>query len=226
MSFNTASGGQQPMHHPQQQQQQQQQQLFMNPQTENLDQLYSLVGTLVALVQENKKHKASILSKVDMLSTRINRDPEKVKESYEGDKAVFQNFINGSIGSYSTSAKLNRTDDQLSTDQSEDDTDEEIVLKQNTQLNAILKDEQMATLNSVKALSYHEEGFHDIIRALRCDVLNHRKLVLEIARKKFNGDLVPKEDDEFGKYMENVDNFDQLLKLSEVFRSLLKLLNT
>ena len=211
------------MNHPQHQPQQQ---LFMNPQTENLDQLYSLVGNLVELIQENKKHKSSILSKVDTLSSRINRDPEKRRENYEGDMAVFQNFINGSIGSYSTSGRLSKEVDQIDIGCSADENEDAIVQRQNMQLRTILEEEQKLTLRSVKELSYHEGGFHDIIRALRCDVLNHRKLVLDITKRKFHKELTPKEDEEFFQYMDNIDNFDQLLRISEIFRTLLMLLNS
>ena len=230
MSFsnNNNHGGQ--FSNQQQQQQQhppQQMQLFMNPQTENLQQLYTLINDLMIHIEQNKKQKALVLHKIDTLSNHLNRDPEKMKEDYQKDIVEFNNFLKGKVGTHTM--KVNNLGKNEKVEKKRDTSDTsgiEILKRQNLQLKELLKQEQSETLLSFNVLGIHEEGIHKIIKALQCDTIDHKRRVHDIVSNKFRTEIVPKEDMEFEAYMENIYNFQKYLKISELCRTLLRTLNS
>ena len=226
---NNNHGGQFSNQQQQQQQQHppQQMQLFMNPQTENLQQLYTLINDLMVHIEQNKKQKALVLHKIDTLSNHLNRDPEKMKESYQKDIVEFDNFLKGKVGTYTM--KVNNLGKHQKVEMRKDGSDTssiEVLKRQNLQLKELLKQEQGDTLQSFNVLGIHEEGIHRIIKALRCDIIDHKKRVHDIVSNKFQNEVVPKEDMEFEAYMENMEDFQKYLKISELCRTLLRTLNT
>lgn len=225
LSNNNNHGGQ--FSNPQQQQHPPQQtQLFMNPQTENLEQLYRLVDDLLTSIDQNKKQKALVLHKIDTLSSHINRDPEKMKENCEKDIVEFDNFIKGKVGTYTIKMNNMEQNDKVDKARVTDDTTAiEILKKQNLQLKGLLKQEQSEALQSFDVLRIHENGIHRIIKALQCDLIDHKRRVYDIVSNKFHKEVVPKEDMEFETYMENIDDFQKYLKISELCRTLLRTLN-
>ncbi|KAG0655414.1 hypothetical protein C6P45_002995 [Maudiozyma exigua] len=224
-SINNNHGGQ--FSNPQQQQHPPQQtQLFMNPQTENLEQLYRLVDDLLTSIERNKRQKALVLHKIDTLSSHINRDPEKMKENYEKDIVEFDNFIKGRVGTYTIKINNMEQDEKVDEASATDDTTAIKILKrQNLQLKELLKQEQSEALQSFDVLRIHEEGIQTIIKALQCDLIDHKRRVYDIVSNKFHKEVVPKEDMEFKTYMENIDDFQKYLKISELCRTLLRTLN-
>ncbi|SMN18535.1 similar to Saccharomyces cerevisiae YFR008W FAR7 Protein involved in recovery from cell cycle arrest in response to pheromone, in a Far1p-independent pathway [Maudiozyma saulgeensis] len=229
MSFNNNNGGNNVVQQQQQQQSQQSQQqqhLFMNPQTENLQQLYTLVQELVEQINQNKKQKAQILNKIDTLSNHINREPEKIKENYKKDIIEFNNFLDMKIGSYSSQGHSIKGIHKVTENGDSDKDGVEILKLQNKKLKELLESEQRETLRSFEILGLHEEGFHKIVGALRSDIINYRKAVLAMVSGKFQNEVIPKENTEFEVYMDNIDDFQKLLKISELYRTILKILNS
>lgn len=203
----------------------QEQQLFMNPQAENLQQMYNLVGTLMEQLDENKKQKAKILQKIDTLSDSLNRDPDKRRELYQKDMVIFEKFLDRENSSHTAKHDMRMP---CTLDRKIDGSEMNSFQKfkqQNEQLKNILEAERFSTFENFEKLKIHEEGFHRIVISLRQDIENYRSSVLNIVTRNFNNVIVPREDLEFEIYMDNIDNFDKLIEVANVYRALLKLLN-
>ncbi|GAV54877.1 hypothetical protein ZYGR_0AS02000 [Zygosaccharomyces rouxii] len=200
-------------------QQQQPQQLYMSPQTENLNYMYSLVRKLMNQLQTNKEKKKQLLWDVDVLSKQLSQkfNKSEIKGKDDLDVVIFQNFLNERGG------VLDADDDDDKQDSDAGENRLIILKKQNEQLRKIFESKTRLNGDTLSLLNYHEDALNEIVRHLRVDVLRSHEVFIEKVREKFNGEMIPKEDAEFRVYLENVEEIQKLMDLSNTYRTLLRI---
>lgn len=192
-----------------QQQQHAQQQLYMSPQTENLRQMYLLVHKLSGQLQANKTQKQKLLSNIDILSEQLNKgknnDPREAAD--EHDLVIFNRFLE----TRGITSRMRERDD-LTT-----------LREQNKELKRILSEKVSYNKKTLELLEDHEDGLTEIVSMLRDDVFKYYKTFTERVRKSIQTEMIPLEDAEFTLYLENIDDIQQLMDISAVYRSLLRI---
>lgn len=184
-----------------------QQVMFMNPQTENLQHLYELVGKLSRQLVENKEKRAHLLRDIDILSHEL--DKSKAKTRRDNNIPLFKSFLKQR--GYGISEVANEAEDL------------QTLRSQNTLLKHLLQEKVVLNNETLALLRVHEHSLNAVVQFLREDVLEyHRKLVSK-CRQLFIQQLVTLEDKEFLEYLQNVSGLQELIDLSEIFRSLLRL---
>lgn len=199
----------------QQQQQQQQQQLFLSPQAENLTHLYSLVEKLITQLNENKLQKQKIVHSIDTLSNKLSRDPEKRRDGYRRDMVIIDKFLQRKHQSNGRSNSI-----EFSEDLAAEERDLEELRLQNKKLLELLDKSKKKTGEMFQLLKYHEDAFNEVVKALRQDIVRYRSSLLRLVKGKFESELIPLTDAEFNAYIRNIENYNLLLDISEIYRLL------
>lgn len=202
--------GQSQSEHQQHQQQQQQQPLYMSPQTENLNQMYVLVERLVNQLQANRKEKERVLRNVDVLSKQLNS--HLPSEKGRNDAVLFDRFL---------SQRVALSDKDLSETTSANTT--KALQRQNEQLRRVLDAKKNLNAETMGVLRVHEDALEQVVALLREDVARYHQSFVDRVRDKLNTELIPLEDKEFSLYWDNINDVQQLIQLSEIYRSLLRL---
>ena len=205
----------------QQQQQQQQQQVYMSPQAENLNHMYSLVNKLVLQLRKNQAEKTKILQNVDVLSGSLNRY-EKSEQSHDttDNIALFNRFLE------QRGRDTIMGEEQVSDGIEEDREDEamlETLKRQNAKLRETLEASKQTTFESMDLLKYSENSLKHVVAQLRENTLMYHEETIKLVRQKFQMETVPSEDKEFKIYMENVNDLQELADISNTYRLLLRL---
>lgn len=208
-------------------QQHQPQQLYMSPQTENLNYMYSLVDKLIDLLKKNKQKKESLIWDVDVLSKQLSKrfNNRELKGKDDFDVVIFQKFLDqrdNVLGDEHVSDKDSDSDDIPQNCDTEEDR-LTMLRRQNQQLQKILDSKTRLNDDTLSLLDYHEDALNEIVRHLRLDVLKSHEVFIEKIREKFNHEMVPKEDEEFKVYLENIKEVQKLMDLSHAYRLLLRL---
>lgn len=205
----------------QQQQQQQQQQVYMSPQAENLNHMYSLVNKLVRQLRENQAEKAKILKNVDVLSDNLNKyEKSEQPNDTTNNIALFNRFLEQRGGSAITE------EEQLSDDLKENRKDEvmiEVLRSQNSKLRETLEASKQTAFESIDLLYYSEDSLNYVVAQLRENVLVYHEETIKSIRQKFQMETIPLEDEEFKMYLENVNDIQKLTDISHTYRLLLRL---
>ncbi|CCF57319.1 hypothetical protein KAFR_0C03270 [Kazachstania africana CBS 2517] len=193
------------------QEQQVQQQLFLSPQTENLGELHRLVKKLVGQLEENKIQKEIIVRNVDSLSSQLQK-----AGASDGDIAIFNVFLN--------ERKIENK--YLPHTQDTADNDDLIRLRsQNNSLKKLLVMNTSKLNDTFRLLNYHTEAFNVVVNKLRQDIITNRNGSLVKIKTKFNEEVATLEDEEFKSYINNIQEFDKLKDLLELYKLLLKSLD-
>ncbi|CEP63964.1 Far7p LALA0_S09e06480g [Lachancea lanzarotensis] len=190
-----------------------QQMVFMSPQTENLDYLYSLVEKVSHQMTENKKKRAELLRGIDVLVNEVNRTSSKT-EPPDMNWAVISNFLK---------QRNIQVDDIPAMTQHNGSGEMECLREQNRILKQMLGEKQSNNNEMLLLLKVHEGCLRDVVSLLRRDVLSyHHELILK-CRQLYKDRICVLEDEEFQHYMNNVSDVQELLDVSEIFRLLLRL---
>lgn len=199
-------------------QQQQSQQLYMSPQIENLSYMYSLVEKLMDQLQTNKQKKKQLLWDVDVLSKQLSQrfNKREVEGKDDPDVVIFQKFLN-------ERDNLPDGDDSDKQDFEEGADRLTILKRQNELLKRVFESKTRLNGDTLSLLHYHEDALNEIVGHLRSDVLKSHEVFIEKVREKFEGEMIPKEDEEFGVYLANVEEMQKIMDFSNVYRLLLRL---
>lgn len=200
-------------------QQQQPQQLYMSPQTENLNYMYTLVGKLIDQLQTNKQKKKQLLWDVDVLSKQLNQKFNKSERKGKDDLdvVIFQNFLN------ERNSLLDVEDENAKQNSVLEESRLIILKRQNKRLRKIFESKAKLNGDTLSLLYYHEDALNEIVRHLRSDVLKSHEFFIEKVRGKFKSEMIPKEDTEFREYLKNVGEIQKLMDFSDAYRTLLRL---
>lgn len=224
-SHNQAAPQAQQKHQTQQhqhQQQQQSQQLYMSPQTENLTQMYILVDKVINQLKANKLQKQKLLWNIDRLSSQLNKqimkDPVDC-DNNQNDIVLFNRFLEQRVN---LSEKDNEIS-ELNYNGSEKDNTISVLRRQNSQLKKTLEAKMRLNKETFDVLRVHEECLSEVVAMLRDDVIKYHETFISKVRNKFHEEMIPKEDEEFNTYLENVQDIQQLISISQTYRSLLRL---
>lgn len=191
--------------------QQQQQPLYMSPQTENLSQMYVLVDRLVRQLQANRKEKEQVLRKVDVLSKQLNK--QSPTEEGKNDAVLFDRFL---------SQRVALSQNDINETANDSDT-VEILQRQNEQLRKVLGAKTNLNKETMDVLRVHEDALEQVVALLRDDVAKSHQSFVNRVRSKLNDELIPLEDKEFSLYLDNINDVEQLIQVSEIYRSVLRL---
>ncbi|CCK68976.1 Far7p KNAG_0B05430 [Huiozyma naganishii CBS 8797] len=191
----------------------QRQQVCMSPQNENLQYMYHLIETLRNQLIENRDQKNSILKSIGTLSTRLERDPERKRESNEKDIIIFKEFL----------ARNKTGQGSQPIPKCEEDRTKYLAL-QNKHLRELLGKKTLETEASLQLLNHHESMFAEVVKHLREDIANFHSMVRLQVKSGIGNKLLPLEDEEFKIYLENTEDLQKLFELSKLYRALLKLL--
>ena len=96
---------------------------------------------------------------------------------------------------------------------------------QNKKLLGLLDKSKKKTDEMFQLLKYHEDAFNEVVKALRQDIVRYRSSLLGLVKGKFESELVPLTDAEFNAYIGNIENYNLLLDISEIYRLLLGVLD-
>ncbi|EDO15494.1 hypothetical protein Kpol_467p6 [Vanderwaltozyma polyspora DSM 70294] len=209
-------------------------QIYISPQNENLSQLYLLLDTLVNQIEENKKIKEGLLSKIDNLDSCIRENKisknkatidngsntstdtnasNTTTNSFKQDITIFQNFIDRS------SPSLNEGDsgsnDQL-----------EILRQQNVHLKNILDNRININERSFNELSNSEDSLMYVTEILRQHVYVSHLDSIKILKSALNDKIYASHEQESQTYIDTIDELDKLMAISKCYSSLLKILPT
>lgn len=170
-------------------------------------------------LQTNKEKKKQLLWDVDVLSKQLSQkfNKSEIKGKDDLDVVIFQNFLNERGG------VLDADDDDDKQDSDAGENRLIILKKQNEQLRKIFESKTRLNGDTLSLLNYHEDALNEIVRHLRVDVLRSHEVFIEKVREKFNGEMIPKEDAEFRVYLENVEEIQKLMDLSNTYRTLLRI---
>ena len=91
---------------------------------------------------------------------------------------------------------------------------------QNKKLLELLDKSKKKTGEMLQLLKYHEDAFNEVVKALRQDIVRYRSSLLRLVKGKFESELIPLTDAEFNAYIGNIENYNLLLDISEVYRLL------
>lgn len=196
--------------HELQQQQQQQQPLYMSPQAENLSQMYLLVEKLVKQLQANRQEKQRVLWNVDVLARQLNKKSES--DFGKNDIVLFNRFLSqrAQPSVEDTRADLN-------------DSRDKVLELQNERLRKVLEDKRTLNRETMRLLREHEDGLEQVVTLLRGDVMRYHQMFIRRVQKKFNEEMIPREDHEFELYLDNVKEVQELMDISKLYRVLLRL---
>ncbi|SCU80387.1 LAME_0B02894g1_1 [Lachancea meyersii CBS 8951] len=190
-----------------------QQVVFMSPQTENLDYLYSLVDRVSQQMTENKKKRAALLREIDVLVNEVNRSSLK-KPPRDTDFEVISSFLK----------QRNIQVQEPVTHRSRSDAEEiENLREQNSVLKSMLQEKSNNNNEMLTLLKVHEGCLSDVVSLLRRDVLSYHQGLINKCRELYQDRICVLEDEEFKEYMENVTDVQELLDMSEIFRLLLRM---
>lgn len=190
--------------------QQQQQPLYMSPQTENLTHMHSLVEKLVKQLQKNRNEKEKVLWSVDVLSKQLGE--HSASNRGKNDVVLFDRFLNQRLPSDSTDNDHLSDKDRVST-----------LKRQNEQLHRILQAKKELNKETMGVLRVHEDSLEQVVALLRADVVNYHKTFVEKVRQKLDDELIPLEDEEFSSYLDNINEIQELMLVSELYRDILRL---
>lgn len=208
--------------HRTQQQQQQSQQLYMSPQTENLTQMYILVDKVVNQLKVNKLQKQKLLWNIDRLSTQLNKQILKQPvdcNNNKNDIVLFNRFLDQRVNLSEKDNEICELDHKGS----ENDTAISILRRQNSQLKKTLEAKLNLNKETFDVLRVHEDCLSEVVAMLRDDVIKYHEISITKVRNKFHEEMIPKEDEEFKTYLENAQDIQKLISISQTYRSLLRL---
>ncbi|AET40517.1 Far7p Ecym_6125 [Eremothecium cymbalariae DBVPG len=181
--------------------------MFMNPQTENLKNLYDLVQNLSELLNKNKQERNKLLREIDVLANRMHQSVSP--KDYAKDVRVFDIF-------------LKRRGIECEGN-GEEGINLEYVWEQNKRLRAVLDQKSMLNRETSRLLGYHENSLAQVVKLLRDDVFKYHIELIEKCRRVFNEKVCQIEDLEFKAYIENISDIQDLINMSKVYQSLLRL---
>ncbi|SCU82884.1 LAMI_0C01244g1_1 [Lachancea mirantina] len=187
-----------------------QQVVFMNPQAESLDCLYSLAGRLTRQLAENKAKRDKLLRDIDVLAREVNVRAEDQGEVKDENIPVINAF-------------LQRRNKNIYEWDGETNNKVDVLRQQNVALREMLNKKKESNLETMALLKLHEKSLIDVVAVLREDVLSYHQELLEKCRSLYERRVFQAEDTEFRQYMENVKDVEQLMDLSKIFRALLRL---
>ncbi|SCU90799.1 LADA_0F06480g1_1 [Lachancea dasiensis] len=190
-----------------------QQVIFMNPQTENLEYLYSLVRKIAQQMKENKLKRNDLLKEIDVLVKEVNSSQPK-SGMRDPNLSVISNFL-----------KQRDIDVEDRRQRSDTTSDPELAClqEQNAILRKMFQEKCCYNNETLALLKVHEEYLAEVVSLLRGDVLSYHQSLVEKCREIYDGRLCLLEDEEFGHYIGGIDNLQELLEISEIFRGLLRL---
>ncbi|CUS22671.1 LAQU0S06e03334g1_1 [Lachancea quebecensis] len=189
-----------------------QQVLFMSPQAENLEYLYSLMNKISRQMSQNKYKRAELLREIDVLVNEVNRNSTRPKPS-DPNVAVISNFLKQRNVHIENPIKA----------QIEDEEELQCLRQQNAALKSMLKDKCSTNNETLALLKVHESFLSDVVSLLRNDVLTYHQELIRMCRSLYHEQVCALEDNEFKEYMENINDFQELLEVSEIYRLLLRL---
>ena len=99
----------------------------------------------------------------------------------------------------------------------------EVLKRQNLNLRKTLEEYKQTTSESMSLLSYSEDSLNFVVAQLRKNILMHHKNTIKLIRQKFQVETIPLEDEEFKKYLENINDLQKLTDISHTYRLLLRL---
>lgn len=181
--------------------------VFMNPQTENLQKLYQLVGELSSILNRNKIESNKLLQHIDTLANKLARD--NGINNFQRDAHLVKNFL-----------KQRGIESELNTG---DDIRLETFKKQNQQLKRILDQKNKTNRETLKLLEYHEDSLGIVVKLLRNDVYKYHTQLIQKYKNIFNKCIGEVEDEEFKKYLENICDLQDLINISRVYQTLFRL---
>lgn len=188
-----------------------QQVLFMSPQTENLEYLYSLMDRISQQMTGNKKKRADLLREIDVLVNEVNRSGNK-QRAHDPNVGVIRNFL-----------KHRNVDlEEITEPNDEEDKELRQLRMQNTELKKMLVDKCHSNNETLSLLKVHENYLSDVVSLLRRDVLSYHQELIGKCRLLYEDRVCTLEDSEFKAYMENISDLQELLDVSQVFRMLLR----
>ncbi|AAS52391.2 AEL293Cp [Eremothecium gossypii ATCC 10895] len=177
--------------------------IFMNPQTENLQNLYELVEKLARQLNKNKEQRQRLLREVDVLASKAQRGLGT--SDFRKDARVVEEFLKrrgaGTGGGDGV----------------------ESLRAQNSRLRALLAEKQCNNDATLGLLAHHENSLALVVRLLREDVFQHHAALVARCRRAFNERLCAAEDSEFRAYLENATSLQALIDISRVYQALLRL---
>ncbi|KAM3161173.1 Far7p [Lachancea thermotolerans] len=189
-----------------------QQVLFMSPQAENLEYLYSLMNKVSQQMSQNKLKRAELLREIDVLVNEVNRTSIRPRPN-NPNIAVISNFLK----------QRNVHIENPTEAQVEDERELQCLRQQNAALKSMLKDKCSTNNETLALLKVHETYLSDVVSLLRADVLTYHQELIRMCRSLYQEQVCSLEDNEFKEYMENISDFQELLDVSEIFRLLLRL---
>ncbi|SCU85050.1 LANO_0C03202g1_1 [Lachancea nothofagi CBS 11611] len=190
-----------------------QQVVFMSPQAENLEYLYSLVDKISQQMTENKLKRAELLREIDVLVNESNRLSSK-KQPQDSNLPVIANFLK---------QRNVYVKDVTHHSDNQDDVELECLRRQNSLLKAMLRDKCSNNNETLALLKVHEGYLSDVVSLLRRDVLSYHQALIGRCRALYEERVCMLEDEEFRRYMENISDIQELMEISEIFRLLLRL---
>ena len=98
-----------------------------------------------------------------------------------------------------------------------------ILQRQNEQLRKVLGAKTNLNKETMDVLRVHEDALEQVVALLRDDVANSHQSFVNRVRSKLNDELIPLEDKEFSLYLDNINDVEQLIQVSEIYRSVLRL---
>ncbi|KAH3903216.1 Far7p SCDLUD_000835 [Saccharomycodes ludwigii] len=195
-----------------------QQILYMNPQTEDLTQLYELMNNLKSVLSDNEKRRNNVLKGIDLLSYTLMREQDKEGTSNVNNK-TFQRDINNfdlfikNCGKKPTIVKS--TTDTLNSDSLF------TLTQQNKQLKEILEITESENNQYVHVLSMYNNGLSDIIKLLRTKIYRQNIELYSKLSQTFKTQLFDKQDIITMEYLNGIDDYTILLEISDLYRALL-----
>lgn len=173
--------------------------------------MYLLVDKLVKQLQTNREEKERILRNVDVLSKQLNKQPPA--ESGRTDAVLFDRFLSQRV----TLSEEDKTDTADAADMVK------VLKRQNEQLHKVHDAKVNLNRETMDVLRVHEDSLEQVVALLREDVAEYHKSFFSRVQNKLSKELIPLEDKEFSLYMDNVNDTQQLIQVSELYRYLLRL---
>lgn len=193
-------------------------QLYMSQQNENLRYMYTLINQLRSQTKQNQHIKDSIVESIDMLTNKLNRDPEKMRENIIKDISIFELFLSRNSLDLAPHTTLN--------DDPKESNDYISQLKrQNKMLQELLATKQEISSCSVLTLKHHEDSLSKVINLLRDDILQYQNSTLEEIRQQFSTILLNHENMEFQEYVANTEGIQKVFHILKVYRIICSILD-
>lgn len=187
------------------------QQFYVAPQTENLEQLYRLVGQLTELVRANSARRDAILCSVDQRAL-VQGGPATVLQ----DMACFDNFLSTVDGDRTTPAASPQAGANA-------ESVVERLRAQNERLRAVLGSARQNTCATADLLDTHQDALAEVLGHLRTSVVDSHFAAAATIRDSYATTLYPVQDREFKAYISNIDNVDLAAHIARIYMTIMQL---